>query len=562
MRFLPIVERELRVAARQPRTWRRRVLTVLAALAVFTFTYLLVGRYSNLTRIGVEIFSALGGFGVFYAVLAGPLATADCLARERREGTLGLLFLTDLKGYDVVLGKMAAASFDMVLGLTAAVPLLAIPLLVGGVSLAEFARLAMALANLLFLSLAIGVLSSALLDSGRAAFALAFAGVLFLAIGVPVVADTFVDVRKGDWVAMCYWAVCPFYTAELCLDLPMRQPIWRYWLNFGGLQVLAWCCLAMASRVTSRSWRDATASRFKQRIQALMRRLSARGRRGRERWRGRMLDLNPVAWLDGRDVLQEKILYACFLLVAIYCALRHLSDSAHWPSNDLVIFGPWWAHCLLGLWLVLQAPRRLSDDKHSGALELLLCTPLSPQTIVKGLMRVLLRRYGIVFLGLVALDAFLVFAYYTRDGGWRGLRQQSEFTLFFWGAIVFPVQLYSLARIALYQGLVQPNSLRASFAAVWRVGLLPWALFFILMLACDVLSRHYQLFRITEKLAFSSWGLCHLLPCLIFVLPANRRLRRSFRVLALTTPRSSWIQGVRSLISRRRRGPANPQFGR
>jgi ABC-type transport system involved in cytochrome c biogenesis permease component len=562
VRFLPIVERELRVAARQPRTWRRRVLTVIAALAVLTFTYLLVGRYSNLTRVGGEIFSALGGFGVFYAVLAGPMATADCLARERREGTLGLLFLTDLNGYDVVLGKMAAASFDMVLGLAAAVPLLAIPLLVGGVSLAEFARLAIALGNILFLSLAIGVLSSALLDSGRAAFALAFAGVLFLAIGGPLIADKFVDVRKGDWASLCYWAVCPFYTAELCLDLPMRQPMWRYWLNSGGLQALAWCCLVIASRVTSRSWRDAAAYRLKQRIQMLIHKLSARGKRGRERWRNRMLDLNPVAWLEGRDVLQEKFLYGCFLLVGIYCALRHLNDPGHWPNNDLVIFGPWWAHCILCLWLVLQAPRRLSDDKHSGALELLLCTPLAPKGIVRGLMRVLLRRYGLVFMGLVGLDVFLLFAHYGRDGGWRGLRHQGEFPLFVWGAIVFPIQLYSLARIGLYQGLVQPNSLRASFAAVWRVGLLPWALFFVSMLVCELLSRRYPVFRITEKLAFGSWGVCHLLPCVVFVLPANLRLRRSFRVLALTTPRSPWGQRLRSLIPRPKLEPASPQSDR
>ena len=29
--------------------------------------------------------------------------TADSLSAEKREGTLGLLFLTDLRGYDVVL---------------------------------------------------------------------------------------------------------------------------------------------------------------------------------------------------------------------------------------------------------------------------------------------------------------------------------------------------------------------------------------------------------------------------------------------------------------------------
>ncbi len=165
------------------------MLTLLGAFAVSVFMYLVVGRWSNLSRMGSEIFSALGGFGIFYALLAGPLATVDCLSRERREGTLGLLFLTDLKGYDVVLGKMAAASFDMVLGLTAAVPLLALPLLVGGVSLPQFARLGLALADVMFLSLAAGVLASSLLTSGRAALAATVGLLVALSAGWPFFVD-------------------------------------------------------------------------------------------------------------------------------------------------------------------------------------------------------------------------------------------------------------------------------------------------------------------------------------------------------------------------------------
>src|SRR5262245_43592514 len=119
---------------------------------VFSFVYLVVGQWGGLSRVGKEIFSGLAVVGMIYALLAGPLTTVDCLSRERREGTLGLLFLTDLRGYDVVLGKMAAAAFDMVLGLTAVLPLLSIPLLMGGVNLTQFTRLVLTLANLTFFS--------------------------------------------------------------------------------------------------------------------------------------------------------------------------------------------------------------------------------------------------------------------------------------------------------------------------------------------------------------------------------------------------------------------------
>ena len=132
VQFLPIIERELRVAAHQPRTWWRRILTMGAALALFAFLLLAMGQGGGLSMVGRRMFAVLGVFGTVYALLAGPFATADCLSRERREGTLGLLFLTDLRSYDVVLGKMAAASLHLVLDLVAALPVVAMPVLMGG----------------------------------------------------------------------------------------------------------------------------------------------------------------------------------------------------------------------------------------------------------------------------------------------------------------------------------------------------------------------------------------------------------------------------------------------
>ena len=72
-----------------------------------------------------------------YCLLSGVWFTADCLSEEKREGTLGLLFLTDLKGYDVVLGKLVATSLNGLYAVLAAVPILALPLLMGGVAPGE-----------------------------------------------------------------------------------------------------------------------------------------------------------------------------------------------------------------------------------------------------------------------------------------------------------------------------------------------------------------------------------------------------------------------------------------
>ena len=80
-----------------------------------------------------------------FVVLEGLRHTADSLSQEKREGTLGLLFLTDLKGFDVVLGKFFALSLTSFYALIALIPALAIPVLLGGVTGAEFWRLVLAL---------------------------------------------------------------------------------------------------------------------------------------------------------------------------------------------------------------------------------------------------------------------------------------------------------------------------------------------------------------------------------------------------------------------------------
>lgn len=545
MQLLPIVERELRVAAHQSKTWWRRVAVLLFGLAFFAFIYLVVGQWAALSRIGKEIFSGLGGFGLIYALLAGPLATVDCLSRERREGTLGLLFLTNLRSYDVVLGKVAAASFDMVLGLIAALPLLALPMLMGGITLAPFARLVLALGNVVFFSLSIGVCVSAFALNPRAALALGVGTIFLFTFGPPFVLEGIGSFSHTSTLAAFCYLACPLYTFELCLATPLREPIWKFWLNMGGLQAVAWLFLAMACFRTANAWRDLPTSALAQRWRVRMETWKRGPPRARLQWRRRMLDKNPIRWMEGRDQAQERCLWGLFLGLVIYFAAKRLCSPDTWPSNDFITLWPWWAQNVLCLWLALQAPRRLADDKQSGALELLLCTPLPTAAIVRGNFRALHRRYGRVFFGLLILDAFVVFAHFSNNGGWDAYLHDDSFGLSLWALVVFPLQAFTMARVGLYQGLRQANSLRASFVSVWKVGLLPWISFFVVILACDQASRRFKSIVVNDAFAFSVWAALHILWCTIFLIQANRGLKHHFRALALTTARTHWWQHLR-----------------
>src|SRR5947209_10317361 len=123
MTLLPIVARELRVTARRRSIYRVRLAVALTAMFLAGII-LVVNLGAPQHQLGRQVFEGLSVLSIIYCLFSGRISTADCLSEEKREGTLGLLFLTDLKGYDVVLGKLAATSVSAFYGLLAMLPVL------------------------------------------------------------------------------------------------------------------------------------------------------------------------------------------------------------------------------------------------------------------------------------------------------------------------------------------------------------------------------------------------------------------------------------------------------
>ena len=552
MAFLPIAERELRVAARQSRTWWRRVMTTSVGLVLFAFMLMVLGQWRGLNLVGRELFTALSWVGMIYALLSGPLTSADCLSRERRDGTLGLLFLTDLHSYDVVLGKMAAGSLRIVLDLTAVLPVAALPMLMGGVGLGQLAVVALALVNITFLSLAIGTCASAISRSSRSSLAMTLGVLFFLTSGLALVGDAIGGSSRAEpWLFM----LSPAYAMAKCVGGLLAGHRWEYWLNMGAMHAFGWMCLAVAGWRTRHSWRDLPASTRAPWLQERFEQWCKGSAAARQAWRRFMLNRNPVGWLEGRDRLQQRMLWGILLAVAIPGAIEHLVHPSNWPDEDWVILWAAFAHYLLCVWIAIQAPRRLADDKESGALELLLCTPLKPAEIVRGCMMILRRRFGRGLLALLALDVFFAYAYYSEHGGWGTFLATPMWQFAICVLVVAPVQAYSLARIGVYEGLAQTTSLRASFMTAWNAGLLPWLSWFAVMLSLQA-SQRYLLFpqRMTDKIAFGAWVSVHVLVCAICVAYASCRLHWSFRSLAAQAHAipswKRWRWGSRRYIAR------------
>src|SRR5439155_3752428 len=180
--MLPVVVRELSVAARRRGTYSIRVVATVFTIALMLWLVLLGGAIGSAATQGKAIFTVLSSVAFGYSLLAGMRATADSLSAEKREGTLGLLFLTDLKGHDVVLGKLVSSSLACFYGLLAIVPMLALALLMGGVSLTQVARVSLVLTNTMFFSLAAGLFASTFHQHERKAMLATFVLIAFLTV--------------------------------------------------------------------------------------------------------------------------------------------------------------------------------------------------------------------------------------------------------------------------------------------------------------------------------------------------------------------------------------------
>ena len=302
MTFLPIVERELRVGARRRVTFWGRVSAAGLALgiALLLQLFFLASRGGLAAQAGLIQFTVLSWLSFAFACGAGIFLTSDTLSEEKREGTLGLLFLTDLRGYDVVLGKLITGSVQAFYALLAAFPILALSLLQGGVTVRQFWLAVLVICHTLFLSLAIGLfVSSVSRDSQRSMNGVVLA--LFLLLAVTPLADA----------AMAGWNPASF-VPRFSLASPGnlfvgigRARLGDFWLRVGLQQGLAWALLGLACYFTPRAWQEKA-----RRWEASARRIEPGQLQARARRRSGTLERNPVLWLASRDRWQRRLLWS------------------------------------------------------------------------------------------------------------------------------------------------------------------------------------------------------------------------------------------------------------
>ena len=137
----------------------------------------ILGRLLATEYMGRFLFQAMAILMMSAVVLIVPGVTALSIVGEKERQTLPLLQVTQLSPFQLVLGKLSSSMSYFLLLLVAVAPVLAIPLLFGGMSFGDvFAALAMMLVTAIMLgSASIAISSRARSSRGAVAGSYAFA---------------------------------------------------------------------------------------------------------------------------------------------------------------------------------------------------------------------------------------------------------------------------------------------------------------------------------------------------------------------------------------------------
>jgi hypothetical protein len=389
MTILPLVERELRVRARSPAGYWTRFVAALAGILVCLPSLTLYGGLrSNQAQSGAFAFNSLVVAAFVLSCFSGFL-TVDGISRERREGTLGLLFLTRVRALDVLLGNFGAAGIASLCALAAFVPVLIVPVLTGGVSGGEAARKVLALFDTMILSLAAGLWASA---GGRGwlSCARSAAGLLLLVLFGPFLLGAFLPLFSRLSIS---WPG-PLSALEAASDASYRRSAAPYWISIAVVHAISWLLVIGAGIRLRRSLNEEDKTPVISIIPSRTRKPPVAGEA-------------PLEWLVRRQSGVKTVVWAGVLLRAAYyigfMSFGRSSRAGVYSSMGMGLSCSAVEDCLFA-W---AASRFFIEARRAGELELLLTTPEGAKTLVASQWKWLKDLFRWPLVVLVALPVML-----------------------------------------------------------------------------------------------------------------------------------------------------------
>jgi ABC-type Na+ efflux pump permease subunit len=518
------------VASRRRGTYWSRFFMAVGTIVVGLVVYL-ESQDRATHELAWNLFNGISVIAFIYSLGTGIRSTADCLSEEKRDGTLGLLFLTDLKGYDVVGGKLVATSFNAFYGLLAILPVMAIPLLMGGVTNGEFWRMALLLANTFFFSLAVGMFMSSICTSPRKAMAGTLMVMLIVSVGLPVSENLFTYINRSPNLQLVFNYLTPETAFVHMSDADYKTGAKEFWWSVGVIHGLSWLLLALASFIVPRSWQDNPAGAKLQRLREHWHRWSYGDSGERLAFRRRLLDINAFFWLAGRARLKPAHVWVALIIVACLWSWGAMEQGRDWMNVGVYAITAIVLNSMLKIWIASEAGRRLGEDRKIGALELLLSTPLSVPDIVQGQMLALRRQFlGPVVVTLLVEGVFLMAGLQSSHADSEEISIIAGFGVTMMAMLM--MDALAMAVLSMWISLTAKNPNRVTGMTIRRILVLPWVLIIAVVLLGNIGTYGRQEEIFTWKLMLALYLVAGIATDLFFGLLAWWRLHAEFRQMA------------------------------
>lgn len=432
MDILPLVARELNVALRRPSTKRLQLgFGGGTMLAVFWGFLVWMGPSSTAAQ---TVFQGLTFFALAGIWLVSVFGVSDTISKERREGTIGFLFLTDLDAREVILGKLAAAALVPGYTLLAMFPGLALCAVAGSLTAGQFWRTIVALVVALGFALVVSVYVSTKCFRQRSAQG--FAGLVLLVLN-PVV--------------ICFAATSWVYD---------RWP-GPYWISLGLFGAMGSGALVLSCRNLERSWREQEEISKPVDVPALS-------------YSSSKTRIEPVTWMMLRRIRSARARWRFAIPVVAMMLVLWLA-----PAGGMI---PWLVAVLFFSQLVLsflnlaQTAHSFHQDRQDGSLELLLGTKLAAAEVFEGFYRAMLHRTR------ATLWTFTAAAVIVAGLCWvTGSKTAAVFPLAM--AATLWITCFSMGWVGVFRSLMTHLPLVGMLSAFARVTLFPMLITVILLLA-------------------------------------------------------------------------------
>ena len=391
----PIFAREFFTVPRRDRHHLARLAVVLLLWVVgltawqATVGFNRTARLGETARFGVLLFQIITYLELTLLMFFSTLSAASTVSREKDRRTFILLLLTDMRDYEIVLGKMLGSLLPILMLLLATIPVLSMLLLLGGVSGLQVIQATMVLGAITVAAGSLGGLVALWREKTFQALALSTLFLVLYMCIVQIFGALMGRMTDRDANQLQAW-FDPFYALQYVLEPPNESPLGLHPAYAFSLTMFLLCVLLNGFGIWKlRQW-NPSGEPIQQREapvddeDSLEVREKAHAAPGevRQVWK------NPIFWREiatlayGRRPLLVKFAYGIVLSLILFFAIRELESGSRPAFVAAIGLVP---VTVLSLLLVAaQAVTSITSERDGRQLDLLLVTDLSPREFIFG----------------------------------------------------------------------------------------------------------------------------------------------------------------------------------